>query len=102
MTTLTMPTNEANSAPATPADSAAPAAGLGMPFISVALPLGLDRTFTYAVPEKMRTLVRTGQRVVVPFGKGNRMVTGWVTSGQESTTLAEVKPVAEILTPRPC
>jgi primosomal protein N' (replication factor Y) len=99
MTTLTMPPNEANSAPGTPPDAAT--TGLGTPYISVALPLGLDRTFTYAVPGKMRALVRPGQRVVVPFGKGNRMATGWVISGQESTTLAEVKPVAEILDPSP-
>ena len=80
--------NKANSAPGTPPDATAP--GLATPYISVALPLGLDRTFTYAVPEKMRALVRPGQRVVVPFGKGNHMITGWVISGQESTTLADV------------
>jgi primosomal protein N' (replication factor Y) len=95
-----MPPNEVNPAPAAPADPP-PEPGLGTPFISVALPLGLDRTFTYSVPPRMRALVRPGQRVLVPFGKGNRMATGWVTSGQESTTLAEVKPIAEILDPSP-
>jgi primosomal protein N' (replication factor Y) len=94
-----MPKNEANSAPGLVPDAATP--GLATPFVSVALPLGLDRTFTYSVPGKMRALVRPGQRVVVPFGKGNRMITGWVISGQESTTLAEVKPIAEILDPVP-
>jgi primosomal protein N' (replication factor Y) len=96
-----MPPNETNSAHGTPPDSGAPEPGLATPYISVALPLGLDRTFTYAVPEKMRAIVRPGQRVVVPFGKGNRMATGWVISGQESTTLAEVKSIAEILDPAP-
>ena len=99
MTTLTIPPNQASPAPGTPPDPAV--AGLATPYVSVALPLGLDRTFTYAVPEKMRAVIRPGQRVLVPFGKGNRMVTGWVISGQEQTTLAEVKAVTEILDPTP-
>ena len=100
MTTLTMPPNEVNPAPAAPHDQAQET-GLATPYVSVALPLGLDRTFTYSVPARMRALVRPGQRVVVPFGKGNRMVTGWVVSGHEKSTVAEVKPVAEILDPAP-
>ena len=101
MTTLTMPANEANPAPGTPPDPAAPATGLATPYIAVALPLGLDRTFTYAVPEKLRGRVRPGQRISVPFGRGNHLVTGWVVSGIETTDRAEVKPVIEILDAEP-
>jgi primosomal protein N' (replication factor Y) len=71
------------------------------PFIAVALPIGLDRLFTYAVPEAMRGQVQPGARVTVPFGKGNRMVTGWVVRGLETTDLEEVKPVAELVDAKP-
>jgi len=74
---------------------------IGTPFVAVALPLGLDRTFTYAVPEAMRGLVRPGQRLVVPFGRGNRMITGWAVRGIETTDLEEVKAVVEIVDPEP-
>jgi primosomal protein N' (replication factor Y) (superfamily II helicase) len=91
MTTLMSPPVGTNSGPDT----------LGTPFVAVALPLGLDRTFTYAVPEAMRGQVRPGQRLVVPFGKGNRMITGWAVRGVETTDLEDVKAVVEIVDPEP-
>ena len=74
---------------------------LATPYVAVALPLGLDRTFTYAVPEALRGHIRTGQRVEVPFGKGNKSLIGWVVRGVETTDLAEVKSVALIVDPEP-
>jgi|WetSurMetagenome_2_1015567.scaffolds.fasta_scaffold21182_1 primosomal protein N' (replication factor Y) (superfamily II helicase) len=91
MTTLMMPPTNTDTGPET----------IGTPFVAVALPLGLDRTFTYAVPEAMRGLVRPGQRLVVPFGRGNRMITGWAVRGIETTDLEEVKAVVEIVDPEP-
>ena len=91
MTTLMTPPTDTN--------SGSPV--IHTPFIAVALPIGLDRLFTYAVPEAMRGQVQPGARVTVPFGKGNRMVTGWVVRGLETTDLEEVKPVAELVDAKP-
>ena len=68
MTSLTMPETTANPAPE----------GLTTPYVAIALPLGLDRSFTYALPAAMHGKLRPGQRVTVPFGKGNKFLTGWV------------------------
>jgi primosomal protein N' (replication factor Y) (superfamily II helicase) len=38
----------------------------------------LDRTFQYAVPEKMEQDIDVGVLVNVPFGRGNRTITGYV------------------------
>lgn len=44
--------------------------------IEVAIPLPLDTTFHYRVPEALRPRVAPGRRVLVPFGR--RKVTGYV------------------------
>jgi primosomal protein N' (replication factor Y) len=74
---------------------------LATPFVAVALPLGLDRTFTYALPQRLRGQVQVGQRVTVPFGKGNRTIIGWVVRGLEATDLAEVKQVLDLVDAAP-
>ena len=38
----------------------------------------LDRTFQYAVPEEMKQDIDVGVLVNVPFGRGNRTITGYV------------------------
>ena len=38
----------------------------------------LDRTFQYAVPEEMEQDIDVGVLVNVPFGRGNRTITGYV------------------------
>ena len=38
----------------------------------------LDRTFQYRIPEAMRGQVRLGSVVLVPFGRGSRLVKGYV------------------------
>ena len=35
-------------------------------------PLSLDRAFDYFIPSSMRSGIRRGSFVTVPFGKGNR------------------------------
>jgi len=91
MTTLTMPEND------TQTDRPA----LETPFVSVALPIGVDQTFTYALPEPLRGKVWPGQRVKVPFGRGNRWAVGWIARGLETTDIKGVKEVAEILDDEP-
>lgn len=38
----------------------------------------LDRTFTYKVKEEQNEIIQVGHRVKVPFGKGNRLIEGFV------------------------
>ncbi len=38
----------------------------------------LDRTFQYRIPEELADKVRVGSRVLIPFGKGNREIAGFV------------------------
>ena len=43
----------------------------------------IDRPFTYVVPDTLKTTLKVGQRVKVPFGKGNRQYIGYVVSLME-------------------
>ncbi len=49
----------------------------------------LDRSFQYRIPEGMREELATGMVVRIPFGKGNRVIKGYVT---EITDRAEYDP----------
>lgn len=68
--------------------------------VQVALPLPLFRTFSYAVPEGLRDVVRVGSTVEVDFH--NRVMTGWVVEegGEEVPGLKEIRTV-EPLPPLP-
>jgi primosomal protein N' (replication factor Y) (superfamily II helicase) len=59
-----------------PADGAAGADGEPILLAHVALPLPVPRTFTYRVPGPLAGGTRPGVRVLVPFGRGERI--GWV------------------------
>lgn len=56
-------------------------AGIIMEFATVS---NIDRPFTYSVPDELKEVLRIGQRVKVPFGKGNRLKIGYVMSLMES------------------
>jgi primosomal protein N' (replication factor Y) len=45
-------------------------------YAQVALPLPIPRTFTYAIPPELRRGARPGVRVLVPFGRRERI--GWI------------------------
>ncbi len=66
--------------------------------IEVAIPLPLDRTFHYSVPEPLRPRVRQGMRVFVPFGR--RKVTGYVL-GPAARPGAELKDIIDVLDDEP-
>ena len=48
-----------------------------MNYVDVLLPLPLEGTFTYRVPDQMDSLLQTGCRVIVPFGS-SKLLTGVV------------------------
>ncbi len=58
----------------------------------------LDRTFQYKVPEEMEAAIRVGSPVVIPFGKGNRAITGYVVNLTEEPNWdpAKIKPIARL------
>ncbi len=38
----------------------------------------LDKPFVYGIPEELTEEITAGSRVEVPFGKGNRRISGYV------------------------
>jgi primosomal protein N' (replication factor Y) (superfamily II helicase) len=68
-------------------------------FVEVALPLPVHRTFTYRVPEAERARVQLGARVLVPFGKKEKI--GWIDRVVRTTELKRVKELHGVLDERP-
>jgi primosomal protein N' (replication factor Y) (superfamily II helicase) len=67
--------------------------------IRVAVALPVHDTYTYRVPEPLKSVVEIGKRVIVPFG--NRRVTGYVTGPDESPDTEKIKAVLDVLDPAP-
>lgn len=59
----------------------------------------LDRTFQYAVPDELVQEVTVGSRVKIPFGKGNRQVTGFVLELSSEPKIDEnlIKSIIEVV-----
>ena len=59
----------------------------------------LDKTYQYAIPEVLKEKARIGALAVVPFGKGNRKIHGYIVSISEEPKISEalIKPIAEIV-----
>ena len=55
----------------------------------------LDRTFQYRVPESMEGKIRIGTPVTIPFGKGNRQISGFVV-GLSEMALWPVEKMKEL------
>jgi primosomal protein N' (replication factor Y) len=66
------------------------------PFAAVALEQGIDRTLDYAVPAGLVNLLKAGQRVRVPLGKGNRPTFGYVVSIHPHSAYPRIKPLSGI------
>ena len=70
-------------------------------YIEVVLPLPLQGTFTYSLPEAMREQVSVGARVIVPFGH-KKFYTGIVTGfSPVEPKEYQVKEILHVLDPRP-
>ncbi len=68
--------------------------------VAVAVNAAVWRTFDYAWPEAFGEPAR-GQRVRVPFGRGNRRTLGFVTETSRAPGERELKQVAEVIDPVP-
>lgn len=55
----------------------------------------IDMAFTYSVPEDM--YIDIGHRVIVPFGKGNRLTEGFVLALLEETDVKRIKPIHQVV-----
>ncbi|RXS62083.1 DEAD/DEAH box helicase, partial [Streptococcus pyogenes] len=59
-----------------------------------------DKPFSYGIPKELVSLVQLGSRVHVPFGKGNRLLQGFVIGfGQEDSS--SLKLIQTVLDPEP-
>ncbi|MGA9116283.1 MAG: primosomal protein N' [Bacteroidota bacterium] len=65
----------------------------------VALPAGVEKTFTYLVPPEMEEAAVPGARVLVPFGKVYR--TGVVVDLPGSTQVSPLRALRDVLDPSP-
>ena len=65
-------------------------------YVEVVFPLPFRKTFTYKVPDELKTFVKFGVRAVVPFGK--RTLTGFVINTSSKTSVKEeIKHIIDIL-----
>ena len=57
----------------------------------------LNRTFDYHVPEKLEGLIFVGSKILVPFGKGEKLQEGFVVGLKEKTDYkSEIKEIAKL------
>ena len=58
----------------------------------------LDRSFQYRIPEPLKEKVSTGSKVNVPFGRGARMITGYVikVSDKPKIEVSKIKDIDSI------
>jgi len=65
----------------------------------IVVELPLETPLDYRIPPHLRTCCRPGQRVLVPLGK--RQVLGYIVGLASSSTVADLKELAEILDETP-
>jgi primosomal protein N' (replication factor Y) len=60
----------------------------------------LDKTYQYSIPEGLLTKAVIGARALVPFGKGNRFIKGYIVniSSKPNWKVEAIKPIHEIVT----
>ncbi len=63
----------------------------------------LDKTYQYAVPKELRSQAVIGALVVVPFGKGNREINGYIVelSCEPKLNPELIKPISRVVTDAP-
>lgn len=68
-------------------------------FVEVILPLPVEKTFSYAVPADLKTPLKKGMRVRVPFC--SRRMTGFVYKIEKRSPVAKVKTIIEVIDTMP-
>ena len=67
--------------------------------VDIALPVPLDRTFTYLVPPELSGAVELGRRVLVPFGR--KRLSGVIVGFPASPPPHTLRPLLDVLDSRP-
>jgi primosomal protein N' (replication factor Y) len=67
--------------------------------VDIALPLPLDRTFTYQVPPELEKAVQPGRRVLVPFGK--KKLSGIIVGFPQASSIKSLRPLLDVLDSSP-
>ena len=59
----------------------------------------LDRSFQYAVPEAIRERINIGSRVLIPFGRGGKIIKGYVVSLSDKPVIeaSRIKEIIELI-----
>lgn len=59
----------------------------------------VDRAFDYLIPEELEAEIKEGTQVVIPFGKGNKQINGFVVGISESTAYdkGNIKSISSVL-----
>ncbi len=68
-------------------------------YADVSLPVTLDREFTYLIPPGLENAALVGARAVVPFGR--KYATGLITALPETSGVAGLKPLHDVIDPAP-
>ena len=56
----------------------------------------LDRTFDYLIPGRLRDSVQPGTPVLIPFGRGDRQITGYVVDLKNESKWDQLKEIISI------
>ena len=69
-----------------------------MLYADIILPVPLNQTFTYIIPDELEKMVQIGQRVLAPFGR-NHTYTGIIVglTPHRPETGYELKPIQQVL-----
>jgi primosomal protein N' (replication factor Y) len=68
-------------------------------YADVAIPAGVDKTFTYTIPETLVDSAHPGMRVLVPFGR--KYLTGIIVGLPARSSHPSLRPLADVLDIRP-
>ena len=70
-----------------------------MESVEVAIPVPVNRTFSYLIPEGLKDLIKSGVRVKVPFK--NRVLIGYVLDIKKNDTSMVLKEIVDVLDTEP-
>ena len=68
-------------------------------YADVAIPLAVDKVFTYLIPPELRQSAAIGTRAIVPFGR--IYATGLIVALPRESTMPSLKPVKDVIDPAP-
>jgi primosomal protein N' (replication factor Y) len=72
---------------------------MGNLYVNVALPVPINKLFTYIVPDDLKSDVAIGKRVIVPFGK--QELTGIIVEVSNESAWHKLKEIKDVLDPKP-